>query len=136
MSKKLFHLSQLQHIIRQHPYQKNSTTPARGIKPHIDYASVVSLVGWLWRSSKKTKLNSLHRLADKLILPDPSLSTVTDRAAKDECTWNFKPTAKARLQLVKGIFMRKGLNNNSPNYRLAQLLISHQSHYTNSRNKL
>jgi len=42
-------------------------------------STVVSLVGWLWRSRKKTKLNSLHRRADKLILPDPSLSTVTER---------------------------------------------------------
>ena len=31
--------------------------------------------------------------------------------------------------------MHKVLNNNSPNY-LAQLFISHQSHYTNSRNNL
>ena len=31
--------------------------------------------------------------------------------------------------------MRKVLNNNFPNY-LAQLFISHQSHYTNSRNNL
>ena len=35
----------------------------------------------------------------------------------------------------KGIFMHKVLNNNSPNY-LAQLFISHQSHYTNSSNNL
>ena len=52
-------------------------------------STVVSLVGWLWRSRKKTKLNSLHRRADKLILPDPSLSTVTERQKTDECTWNF-----------------------------------------------
>ena len=40
-------------------------------------------------------------------------------------------------QLVynKGIFMHKVLNNNSANY-LALLFISHQSHYTNSRNNL
>ena len=35
----------------------------------------------------------------------------------------------------KRIFMHKILNNNSPNY-LAQHFISHQSHYTNSRNNL
>ena len=41
------------------------------------------------------------------------------------------------LQLAydKGIFMHRVLNNKSPNY-LAQLFISHQSHYTNSRNNL
>ena len=38
-----------------------------------------------------------------------------------------------QLAYNKGIFMHKVLNNNSPNY-LAQLFISHQSHYTNSRN--
>ena len=38
-----------------------------------------------------------------------------------------------QLAYNKGIFMHKILNNNSPNY-LAQLFISHQSHYTNSRN--
>ncbi len=40
-----------------------------------------------------------------------------------------------QLAYNKGIFMHKVLNNNSPNY-LAQLFISHQSHYTNSRNNL
>ena len=39
------------------------------------------------------------------------------------------------LNLPQGIFMHKVLNNNSPNY-LAQLFISRQSHYTNSRNNL
>ena len=42
------------------------------IKPHIDYASVV------WDGCGEVyfkKLNSLHRRAGKLILPDPSLST-------------------------------------------------------------
>ena len=42
------------------------------IKPHIDYASVV------WEGCGEVhfkKLNSLHRMAGKLILPDPSLST-------------------------------------------------------------
>ena len=41
-------------------------------KPHIDYASVV------WDGCGEVhlnKLNSLHRRAGKLILPDPSLST-------------------------------------------------------------
>ena len=40
-----------------------------------------------------------------------------------------------QLAYNKGIFMHKVLDNNSPNY-LAQLFISHQSHYTNSRNNL
>ena len=41
----------------------------------------------------------------------------------------------SQLAYNKGISMHKVLNNNSPNY-LAQLFISHQSHYTNSRNNL
>ena len=40
-----------------------------------------------------------------------------------------------QLAYNKGIFMHKVLNNNSPDY-LAQLFISHQFHYTNSRNNL
>ena len=40
-----------------------------------------------------------------------------------------------QLACNKGIFMHKVLNNDSPNY-LAQHFISHQSHYTNSRNNL
>ena len=40
-----------------------------------------------------------------------------------------------QLAYNKGIFMHKVLNNYSPNY-LAQLFISHQSHYTNSKNNL
>ena len=40
-----------------------------------------------------------------------------------------------QLAYNKGIFTRKVLNNNFPNY-LAQLFISHQFHYTNSRNNL
>ena len=50
--------------------------------------------------------------------------------AKDECTWKFK-----QLTYNKGVFMHKVLNNNSRNY-LAQLFISHQSHYANSSNNL
>ena len=37
-----------------------------------------------------------------------------------------------QLTYNEGIFMHKVLNNNSQNY-LAQLFVSHQSHYTNSR---
>ena len=40
-----------------------------------------------------------------------------------------------QLTYSKGIFMHKVLNNNSRNY-LAQLFISHQSHYINSRSNL
>ena len=97
------------------------------IKPHIDYASVV------WDGCGKVylnkKLNSLHQRASKLILPDPSLSTEQKMSALGILN------LPQQLAYNKGIFMHKVLNNNSPNY-LAQLFISHQSHYINFRNNL
>ena len=72
-------------------------------------------------------MNSLHRRASKLILPDPSLSTGQKMRAFGILN------LPQQLAYNKGMFMHKILNNNSPNY-LAQLFISHQSHYTNSRN--
>ena len=76
-----------------------------------------------------SELNSLHRRAGKWILPDPSLSTEQKMRALRILN------LPQQLAYNKGIFMHKVLNNNSPNY-LAQLFISHQSHYTNSRNNL
>ena len=77
----------------------------------------------------KKQLNSLHRRAGKLILPDLSLST-----EKKMSVFGILNLLQ-QLAYNKGIFMHKVLNNNSPNY-LAQLFISHRSHYTNSRNNL
>ena len=88
----------------------------------------VSSVGWLWRSTLKT-LNSLVRRTGKLILPDLSLST--EQKTRALGILNLPQP----LAYNEGIFMHTVLNNNSPNY-LAQLFISHQSHYTNSRNNL
>ena len=76
-----------------------------------------------------TKLNSLHRRAGKLIIPDPALFTEQKMSALG--ILNLRNSSPYN----KGVFMHKVLNNNSPNY-LAQLFISHQSHYTNSRNNL
>ena len=117
----LFLLSQLQHIINIAPRKPFYIAP---IKPHIDYASVV------WDGCGEVhlkKLNSLHQRASKLILPDPSLSTEQKMSALGILN------VPQQLANNKGIFVRKVLNNNSSNY-LAQLFISHQSHYTNSRN--
>ena len=61
---------------------------------------------------------------DKLILPDPSLFTEQKMSALGILN------LPQQLAYNKGIFMYKVLNNNPPNY-LAQLFISHQSHYTN-----
>ena len=75
----------------------------------------------------KKHLNSLHRRAGKLILPDPSLSTEQKMSALGILN------LPQQIHYNKGIFKHEVLNNNSPNY-LAQLFVSHQSHYTNSRN--
>ena len=96
------------------------------IKPHIDYPSVV------WDGCGQVhlkELNSLHRRAGKLILPDPSLSTEQMMNALGILNLQQK------LAYNKGIFMHKVLKKNSPNC-LAQLFISYQFYYTNSRNIL
>ena len=64
------------------------------------------------------KLNSLHRKAGKLILPDPSLSTEQKMSALGILN------LPQQLIYDKGIFMHQILCNNCPNY-LAQLFISH-----------
>ena len=123
MLKKLFLLSQLQHTIS---IDSRKLFYNAHIKPHIDYASVV------WDGCGEVclkKMNSLHQRAGKLILPDPSLSTEQKMRALGILN------LLQQLTYNKGIFMHKVLNNNSPNY-LAQLFISRQSHYTNSRNNL
>ena len=123
MSKKLFLLSQLQHIIN---LDTRKLFYNAHIKPHIDYTSVV------WDGCGEVhlnKLNSLHRRAAKLILSDPSISTEQKVSALRILN------LPQQLSYNKGIFMHKILNNNYPNY-VAQLFIGHRSHYTNSRNKL
>ena len=75
------------------------------------------------------KLNSLHRRAGKLILPDPSLPTEQKMSALGILN------LPQQFAYNQGIFMHKVFNNNSPNY-LALLFTGHQSHYTNSRNNL
>jgi len=79
---------------------------------------------------KNKQLNSLHRRVGRLILPDPSLSTEQKMSAIGILN------LPQQLAYNKGIFVHKILNNKySPNY-LAQLFISHQSHYSMSRNNL
>ena len=116
-------LSQLQHIIN---IDTRKLFYNAHIKPHIDYASVVC-DGCGEVHFKK--LNSLHRRAGKLILPDPSLSTEQKMRAFGILN------LPQQLAYNKGMFMHTILNNNSPNY-LAQLFISHQSHYIHFRDNL
>ena len=108
----------------QHRYQKTFVQ----LSHKTSHRLRVSSVECLWRSTLKN-LNSLHRRAGKLILPDPFLST--------EQKMSILGILNLPQQLAynRGICMHKVLNNNSPDY-LAQLFFSHQSHYTNSRNNL
>ena len=70
-----------------------------------------------------------ERRAGNSVLPDLFLSTEQKMSALGILN------LPQQLAYNKRIFMHMVLNNNSPNY-LAQLFISHQSHYTNSRNNL
>ena len=94
--------------ISSHRYQK--TLLQRSHK--TSHRLCVSSVGWLWRGIhlKNKQLNSLHRRASKLILPDPSLSTEQKMSALGILN------LPQQLDYNKGIFMHKVLNNNSPNY--------------------
>ena len=117
----MFLLSQLQHVIN---IDTGKIFYNAHIKPHIDYASVV------WNGCDEVhfkQLNSLHRRASKLILPDPSLSTELKMSTLGILN------LPQQLAYNKGVVMYTVLNNNSPN-SLAQLFTSHQSHYTNFRN--
>ena len=113
-------LSQLQYIINIDTIKLIYNAE---IKPHIDMRLYCGMA-----VAKHTlkKLNSLHPRAGKLILLDPSLSTEQKMRAS---TWILN--VPQQLAYNKGMLMHKFLNNNSPNH-----LISHQSHYTNSRNNL
>ena len=105
----------------QHRYQKT------------DYASVVlDSCGeiHLKKEKKEKRKKELPTSKSRQInLPDPSLST--EQMMRALGILNLPQ----QLAYSKGIFMHKVLNNKSPNY-LAQLFISHQPHYTNSRNNL
>ena len=78
------------------------------IKPHIDYASVPITV---------------------------SLISVRPHSGFLFFFFSLSFSHSLLQSYSKGVFLHKVLNNNFPKY-LAQLFISHQSHYTNSRNNL
>ena len=122
--KKRFLLSHLQYIININT--RNIFYKAH-IKSHMDYASIV------WHGCSEVHFKKWNS-AWKVGKINPSRSFPIYRA-RNECSWNFKPSATTHLPLRNINCMHKVLNNNPPNY-LAQLFISHQSHYTNSRNNL
>ena len=83
------------------------------IKPHIDYVLVV------WDGCSyvlKKRLNSLHRKAVKLILPDTTLTT--DHKLKEMRMMSLQK----QLEYNKGLFMYRVLFTHTP------------SRYSNSRN--
>ena len=123
MSKQNVYFSQLQHTINIHTRKALLQCSHK-----TSHRLCVNSLGWLWRGTL-TKTELPNRRADRLIIPDPSLST--EQKMSEPGILNLPQ----QLTYNEGIFMHKVLNNNSPNY-LAELLISHQSHYTSSRNNL
>ena len=94
------------------------------IKPHIDYASVV----WDGCSDVlKKRLNSLHRRAVKLILPDTTLTT--DQKLKEMRIMSLQK----QLEYNEGLFMYRLLSNKAPEY-ISNLYTHTPSRYSNSRN--
>jgi len=96
------------------------------ILPHIDYCSTV----WDGCSEANSKrLNSLHRRAAKLILPNRS-----DSADERMKSLNMLPLRKHFL-LNKGAFMRKIQSSAAPQY-LSDLFSPAASPYKTARNSL
>ena len=94
------------------------------IKPHIDYASIV------WDGCSdflKKRLNSLHRRAVKLILPDTTLTT--DQKLKEMRIMSLQK----QLEYNKGLFMYRVLSNEIPGY-ISNMYTHTPSRYSNSRN--
>ena len=121
VSRRVFLLSKLRYIV---DIDTRKLFFNAHIKPHIDYASVV----WDGCSDVlKKRLNSLHRRAVKLILPDITLTT--DQKLKE---MRITSLQKQR-EYNKGLFMYRLLSNEAPEYRY-NLYKYTPSRYSNSRN--
>jgi hypothetical protein len=117
VSKNLFLLSKLQSVIS---LEARKLFYYAHIKSHIDYAS------FLWDGCSEAlfkNINSLHRRAAKLILPNTSMSP----ESKME-TLGMLPLKK-HLQLNKAVFMHKIIHGNAPVY-LKQLFREAPSRYS------
>ena len=75
----------------------------------------------------KKRLNSLHRRAVKLILPDTTLST--DQKLKEMRIMSLQK----QLEYNKGLFMYRVLSNEAPGY-ISNLYTHIRSRCSNSRN--
>ena len=120
VSRNLFLLSKLKHI---------TTTSTKKmfynahVKPHIDYCSTV------WDGAAQVhmrKLNSLHRRAGKIILPNSNLTT-------DEKFQRLKLLPLSNhLKFNKGVFMFKVWRETHPTY-INDTFQKQHSPYSNSR---
>ena len=103
VSRRVFLLSKLRYIV---DIDTRKLFFNAHIKYHIDYASVV----WGGCSDVlKKRLNSLHRRAVKLILPDITLPT--DQKLKEMRIMSLQKQLE-----YKGLFMYRVLSNESPEY--------------------
>ena len=115
--KTVFLLSKLRYIVRKLFFNAH-------IKPHTDYASV------MWDGCSdvlKKRLNSLHRRAVKLILPDTTLNT--DQKLKKMRIMSLQK----QPEYNKSLFMYRVLSNEAPEY-ISNLYTHTPSSYSNSRN--
>ena len=104
VSRRVFLLSKLRYIV---DIDTRKLFFNAHIKPHIDYTSVV----WDGCSDVlKKRLNSLHKRAVKLILPDITLTT--DQKLKEVRIMSLQK----QLEYNKGLFMYRLLSNEAPEY--------------------
>ena len=116
VSRQVFLLSKLRYIV---DIDTRKLFFNAHFKPHIDYASVM----WDGCSDVLKKiLNSLHRRAVKLILPDKT--PTTDQKLR---------SLQKQLEYNKGLFMYRLLSNETPEY-ISNLYTHTPSHYSSSRN--
>ena len=121
VSRQVFLLSKLRYIV---DIDTRKLFFNAHIKPHIDYASVM----WDGCSDVLKKiLNSLHRRAVKLILPDTT--PTTDQKLKEMRIM----TLQKQLEYNKGLFMYRLLSNEAPEY-ISNLYTHTPWHYSSSRN--
>ena len=117
VSRRVFLLSKLRYIV---DIDTRKLFFNAHIKPHIDYASVVSDV-------LKKILNSLHKRAVELILPDTTLTT--DQKLKEMRIMSLQK----QPEYNKGLFMYRVPSNEAPEY-ISNLYTHTPSRYSSSRN--
>ena len=121
VSRRVFLLSKLRYIV---DIDTRKLFFNAHIKPHIDHASVV----WDGCSDVlKKRLNSLHRRAVKLILPDTTLTI--DQKLKEMRIMSLQK----QLEYNKGLFIYRLLSNEAPEY-ISNLYAHTPSRCSNSRN--